>query len=99
VIIITLLFIVIVAIGLLLFGYIILSQSTFTEQLNIANFNLTHWGTLVISIIFIARTIGDFNIVGLFKKQKTGEFAQMDSKVYVPLCLFISLSCLCVFLL
>jgi hypothetical protein len=42
-----------------------------------------------IVIIFLLRSVGDFNMVGIFKKIKGTEFAKYDSMVYVPLCLFI----------
>ena len=42
-----------------------------------------------IVIIFLLRSVGDFNMVGIFKKIKGTKFAKYDSMVYVPLCLFI----------
>jgi hypothetical protein len=47
---------------------------------------------IIIATIFALRAIGDFKYVGLFKKKKTGAFAQNDSRYYVPLCLLISLN-------
>ncbi len=44
-----------------------------------------------LSVIFMLRTIGDFNVVGMFKKVKDTEFARYDTKYYVPLCLFLSI--------
>jgi len=40
-----------------------------------------------ISLLFFLRTVGDFNIVGLFKKVKNTEFAKYDTWIYVPLVL------------
>jgi len=45
-----------------------------------------------IALLFFLRTVGDFNIVGLFKKVKNTKFAKYDTWVYVPLCLFISIN-------
>jgi hypothetical protein len=45
-----------------------------------------------LSILFFLRTVGDFNLVGLFKKVKSTEFAKYDTWVYIPLCLFISIN-------
>jgi len=45
-----------------------------------------------LSLLFFLRTVGDFNLVGLFKKVKNTEFAKYDTWVYVPLCLFISIN-------
>jgi hypothetical protein len=44
-----------------------------------------------ISLLFFLRTVGDFNIVGLFKKVKNTEFAKYDTWVYIPLFFGISL--------
>ena len=45
-----------------------------------------------ISLLFFLRTVGDFNLVGLFKKVKNTEFAKYDTWVYIPLFLFISIN-------
>ena len=42
-----------------------------------------------IPIVFILRSIGEFNYVGFFKKIKDSDFAKADSKIFSPLCLFI----------
>jgi len=89
---------IVVAFGLLVFSYIILSNSSYISQLNIARMNATNWGTLAIAIIFILRAIGDFDIAGFFKKTKNGAFAEMDSKYFSPLCLFIGLASLVIYL-
>jgi len=48
-------------------------------------------GTGIIGTIFLLRAIGDFNVCGFFKKDKEGLFAQKDSQIFSPLCLFISI--------
>ena len=45
-----------------------------------------------LSILFFLRVIGDFNLVGLFKKVKNTEFSKYDTWVYIPLCLFVSIN-------
>ncbi|MFT4664376.1 MAG: hypothetical protein ACI8YQ_001020 [Polaribacter sp.] len=40
--------------------------------------------------IFLLRSIGDFKYVGLFKKIKNTTFAKADTKIFIPLCLFVS---------
>jgi len=45
-----------------------------------------------IGIIFILRAIGEFKIVGIFKKIKGTLFAKYDTYLYIPLCLFIGYS-------
>ncbi len=46
----------------------------------------------VLALIFFLRAIGDFNMVGLFKKVTDTEFAKYDRWFYTPLCLFISVN-------
>lgn len=56
------------------------------------NLSLPKWmryGYWLIPIAFILRSIGDFNYVGFFKKIKDTEFAEADSKIFIPLCLAI----------
>ncbi len=57
------------------------------------------YSTLAIAIIFLLRTIGDFKWVGLFKKVKNTTFAKNDTRYYVPLCLFLSVSAFLLFFL
>jgi len=47
------------------------------------------WG---IATIFLLRVVGDFHMVGLFKKIKDTPFAKYDTWFYIPLCLYIGLS-------
>jgi len=42
-----------------------------------------------IGVIFILRAIGEFNVVGIFKKIKGTVFAKYDTYFYIPLCLFV----------
>ena len=61
----------------------------------LANFRLVDlgsWSSLVIGILFGLRVIGDFKYVGLGKKVKKTPFAQKDATVFVPLCIYLSLS-------
>ena len=45
----------------------------------------------IFAVIFFVRFIGEFNYVGVFKKHKNTPFARMDTLLYSPLCLFLSL--------
>lgn len=49
-------------------------------------------GTRIIGIIFIVRAIGDFNMFGIFKKKSNSKFAKNDTRLFIPLCLFIGFS-------
>jgi len=83
----------IVALGLFLFAFIVLLQvlpetMASSETLII----LKKYGLWSIAVIFLIRALGDFNYVGLFKKIKHTRFAQMDTKLFTPLCLMIGAS-------
>lgn len=41
-----------------------------------------------LSIVFLIRSIGDFNMLGIFKKIKQTEFSEFDTKYFIPLTLF-----------
>ena len=43
-----------------------------------------------LALLFFLRGVGDFNMVGVFKKINTTEFAKYDTWLYVPLCFLIS---------
>lgn len=44
----------------------------------------------LLSVVFVARSVGDFNLVGFFKTHKTSGFAVYDTRYYSPFCLFAS---------
>ncbi len=51
------------------------------------------WGriiALLAGLAFLARAIGDFRRVGLFKTEREGAFARNDTRLYTPLCLALS---------
>ncbi len=56
-----------------------------------------HGVYFVIGLLFGLRVIGDFKYVGLGKKVKNTIFAQKDATVFIPLCLYLSLSHLFLF--
>lgn len=45
-------------------------------------------------IAFALRAVGDFRLVGVFKRIRDSRFARMDSWIYSPLCVVISAICL-----
>lgn len=79
----------VVAFGLLGFGIFALIKS------QLISFALPSWllnyGFMLIPILFVGRAVGEFHYVGFFKKIKNTKFAQMDTKYYSPLCLFIGI--------
>ncbi len=82
----------IVAVGLSAMAIVVASN---TIDFEIAL--LRHWGqtlTRIIAAIFLFRAIGDFRIVGMFKKKSESNFAKWDNKLYIPICLFLGLGSL-----
>ena len=79
----------VVAVGLGIFG---ISYLLKTGLINVQIPNwvhvYVHW---FIPSIFILRAIGEFNYVGLFKKVRNTKFAKADTRIFVPLCLFIGI--------
>lgn len=49
------------------------------------------WGTWTLSLVFFLRAIGEFKYVGFFKSVTGTVFAQWDTWLLSPLCLFIAL--------
>ena len=45
-----------------------------------------------IGVVFLLRVLGDFKMVGIFKRVKCTEFSKYDTYFYIPLCLFIGVS-------
>lgn len=60
---------------------------------------LIHYFIITLSIIMFIRAIGDFKYIGIFKKVKNTDFAFFDTRLYIPLCLFIGVLLLSIFLL
>ena len=48
------------------------------------------WGTWAIALVFSLRAIGEFRLVGFFKRVRDTRFAHWDTFVYSPLCLAIA---------
>lgn len=75
-----------------LVGILIIGFATVAYMLKFHNLNSNYIIYLgwIISIIFALRAIGEFRVVGFFKKIKSSKFAKYDTKYYSPLCLFFS---------
>ena len=52
--------------------------------------NWLKWLSYSLSFVLLARAIGDFRLVGFFKRVRGTRFARLDSIVYAPLCLFLA---------
>lgn len=56
------------------------------------------WGSCGVSTVFFVRAVGDFRLLGFFKRVRGTRFAELDSRVFSPLCLAIALLTLAVLL-
>ena len=45
------------------------------------------WLAFALAFALLARAVGDFRLVGFFKRVRGTRFARLDSAVYAPLCL------------
>ena len=54
----------------------------------------TQIGVLGVALVFVGRAVGDFRWIGFFKRERASRFAQLDSRVYSPLCLALGLGAL-----
>jgi hypothetical protein len=50
-------------------------------------------GTWTVAVVFLARFVGDFRLVGVFKRVHGTAFARNDTRYYVPLCLALAVGC------
>ena len=83
------LFTVAVAAVLLGCAYISLSLG-FSSQLAMPYAHLAPYAGWGLAVMFAVRAIGDFKLVGFFKKIKGSHFATFDSTLYSPLCVVLS---------
>ncbi|PZX51045.1 uncharacterized protein DUF3995 [Algoriphagus chordae] len=79
----------IVGLGLTAFGmFYVFKTGLFAFHLPEWILNYVGW---IIPVIFLLRAIGEFRYIGFFKRVKNTEFAQLDRKLFSPLCLLIGL--------
>ena len=45
-------------------------------------------------LTLLLRAVGDFRLIGFLKKERSSEFAKLDTALYSPLCLFLGLALL-----
>jgi hypothetical protein len=80
---------VLVALAFLLAAAVILGQLKFLGD--VVPHWIYRWGTWAIALIFFLRAIGEFRLVGFFKKVSDTPFAHWDTWLFSPLCLIIAL--------
>jgi hypothetical protein len=49
------------------------------------------WLTFALAVVLLLRAVGDFRLVGFFKRVRGTTFARLDTVIYSPLCLALSL--------
>ena len=49
------------------------------------------FGVWTLAVLFLARAVGDFRLVGFFKTIRDSQFARNDTRIYSPLCAVISI--------
>lgn len=54
-------------------------------------FGIARIATPLVALVFLARAIGDFRIVGWSKRLRGSRFARLDDILYSPLCLTLAL--------
>ena len=83
--------------GLLLFCALLIAVLAKWVTLPITNQLTTGLGVLL-AVVFAIRAVGEFKFTGFFKRVRGTRFAKLDSLVYSPLCLLISVGVLLVVL-
>ncbi|HYY58622.1 MAG TPA: DUF3995 domain-containing protein [Pyrinomonadaceae bacterium] len=79
---------VLVAVAFLIATFIILGRvGKLGDAIPVLVFRL---GTLCISVIFLLRAVGEFRLVGFFKRVRDTPFAYWDTWLFSPLCLVIA---------
>ena len=51
---------------------------------------LARYGVPLMALVFLARAVGDFRLVGWSKRMRGSRFARLDDVLYAPLCLVLS---------
>jgi len=55
---------------------------------------LLRWLGLALALALLLRAVGDFRLVGFFKRVRGTKFAGLDTTIYAPLCLALGLGVL-----
>lgn len=79
---------VLVATGLLIAMFTILGQLGLLGE-SIPKW-VFRWGTCGIALVFFLRAVGEFRLVGFFKRASDTPFAYWDTWLFSPLCLVIA---------
>jgi hypothetical protein len=81
-----------VALALVIASVLVLGRAgVFSSLVPDARFK---WPVLVMGLVFLARAVGEFRLVGLFKRVRGTSFARWDTWLFSPLCLCMSAAAL-----
>jgi hypothetical protein len=75
---------------LLVAAFLCASQA---QLLGLPRNQLSRIGVWVLLVTFMLRAVGEFRLVGFFKRVRETRFGRLDTWVYSPLCLAISALC------
>jgi hypothetical protein len=79
-----------VAVLLLIAAGVCASQA---ELLGVRRLPIARVGVWVLLVVFAVRAIGEFRLVGFFKRVRDTQFGRRDTWLYSPLCLLLSALC------
>jgi len=84
----------VVALGLLVFAYVCLAYIRLVPSF--ISHVWTSYAVFGLGSVFALRALGDFRYVGIFKRVRRTDFAQLDTQFYTPLCAIVAI---CLFVL
>jgi hypothetical protein len=62
---------------------------------NVVSFPVPHfmlsWLSQALALVLLLRAVGDFRLVGFFKRIRGSRFAYLDTAIYSPLCLMLAI--------
>ena len=61
--------------------------------LGVPRLPLARAGVWTLALLFLLRAVGEFRLVGFFKRVRGTRFADLDTRIFSPLCLVISVLC------
>jgi hypothetical protein len=78
--------ILLVALALTVAALVVLGRARLWQPVQVPAWLFTV-GTWVLAVVFLLRAVGDFRLVGFFKRVRGTRFARRDTLFYSPLCL------------
>ena len=80
--------------GWLVGGILLIAAGIFLWHTGLISVALPDWihvpGVWAVSVVYLARSIGEFCYLGFFKKVRHTDFGRLDTLIYSPLCLLVA---------